>query len=634
MRWCVPVFALALVVSVADAQTVSQWRTSEGLPLVVVQIPGGDVQHLAAVLPPDAPPIERVGEQPVQVTGRRLAQVITVRATDLHLAGVGRDLIQALRNTGAAALVAIGPRPVRELEALFNSAEDIPWRPLPRQRCPALDGGIEAHSGAPERIELSLTLPDPGDSRLALASSLALWVEQALRTRVGGLRAEVDLGAGCARLVLRAPADGTPPRELVRTVRAELASLARRAPTEAEMTSVRAASASRAGRAAVQTDALARELAEWVALGATPASALAIGEVDAPALAALARDVLAEHSGWAIVVEAERRGRAGGHESLENGALVSVSWVAGDLAVVGLALGGFEPRIGAAILDDIASAAARQGWSGYRTELLGVPVLAVAVPGEVASDVLELVTSSLQPPASALPEGPWRDAVLALGLTDQPTAETVSLAAALPLDAEEGAEAARKFLGGIPAGSVRVGAHGSERKLEWTQSESTPQMVAVAELEGSAADVLAAFALQSRAASAQLELHVLAPSGRLVVALVASGETDVPALDRRLEQTWKQLLRPLERGELPAIQSRASAALLGDFAHAVARQAAHPFLPGNLAEGAWRALSAAEVSKALAGLGAWNELRRFAHGPAPAPAKGVRQSGAGAPPRR
>lgn len=634
MRWSVLVFALGLTVTQAFAQTVSQWRTSGGLPLVIVQIPGGDIEHLAAVLPPDVTAIERVGDEPVQVSGRRLAQVITVRATELRLAAVTRDLIQGLRETGAAVLVAMGPRPVRDLEALFNTAEDIPWRPLPRQRCPALDGGVEAHSGSPERIELALTLPDPADPRLALAPSLALWIEHALRGRVPGLRTEVDLGAGCARLLLRAPADGLPPREVVRTVRGELASLAMRAPTETEMAAIRAASASRAGRAAVQTEAVVRELAEWVALGASPASALAIGEVDGPALAALTRDVLTGHSGWAIVVEAERRGRPPDHESIENGSLLSVSWVAGDLAVVGLALGGFEPRIGAAILDQTAGAASRQGWSSHRSELLGVPVLAVAVPAELANDALELVTSTLQPSSSTFSEGPWKDAVLALGLADQPTAEVVSLAAALPLDAEEGAEAARKFLAGIPTGGVRVGAHGSDRRLEWTVSESAPGIVAVAELEGSAAGVLAAFALQSRAAAAQIELHVLAPSGRLVVAVVASGEADVPALDRRLEQTWRLLLRPVEKAELPAIQSRASAALLGDFAHAVARQAAHPFLPSTLGESAWRSLSAAEVSKVLAGLGAWNELRRFAHGPAPAPDRGVRQSGAGAPPRR
>lgn len=626
--------ALSLAVASTQAQTVSQWRTSGGLPLVIVQLPGGDLEHLAVVVPPDARPVEQAGDRAVQVTPRRLAQILGVRSGELQLAAVVGELLGALRETGAAAVVAVGPRPPRDLALLLEGAEDIPWRPLPRQRCPLLDGGVEALSGSPERIELAFGLPEPTDLRLAAVPALALWIELAVRPHVPGVRAGLDLSTGCARLVLRAPAELVPPRVLLRSLRSELAALAHRTPTQEELAAVRSAGATRSGRLAVDTAAVAREVAEWVALGGVPASVLSTTEVETPSLGSLAREVLAGHSGWGTVVEAEQRGRPPAQESLDNGSLLSVAWVPGEMTVVGLALGGFAPRAGGEVLDHCAAAAAGQGWSTHRTEILGVPAVAVAVPAAATNEALELLVASVQGAESSLDDPLWDEVVRALGLAVRPDAETVSLAAMLPLDAEEGAEAARKFLAGLGAGSVRVEMPVVDRRLRWTPSDGVPRLIALSEVEGSPAGVLASVLLQSRAAGAGLEVHVLAPAGRLALGFVGAGEPHVPALDARLALAWPRLLRPVDGPELKAALARVEVLVLGDMAHAVARVAAQPFLPSRLDEGTLRGVTAGDVNRVLGALPSWTGLLRFAHGPAPTAEKGVRQSAPGAPAAR
>lgn len=624
------------VAAAAGAQAVSEWRTSGGLPVVVVQMPGGDLEHLAVVLPADTRPPERLAGEAVQVTPRRLSQVMSLRPSALRVGAAVGELLAAIRTSGAAGLVAAGPLPARELEGLLEGAEDVPWRPLPRLRCPAVDGALNALSGSPERVELVLGLPDPTDPRLALLPALVHWIELALRDTLPGARGELDVAGGCAELVLRVPSPERPPRDTLRRLRAQLAALALRQPTAQELEAIGAAAAGRAGRQAVDTATVAREVAEWVSLGGQAATILSDPPVDAQALAAFGREIMTGHAGRGTVVEAERRPGTQPRESLDNGALLRVGWLAGDVAVVGLALGGLDPRAGGTILDGAATAAAQHGWASQRLDLLGVPVVAIAVQASQASEALELVTDVLRTPQPSVPEGVWADATHALGLASAPTAETVSLAAFLPIDAEEGAEAGRKFLGELSAGAVRVGTSGAERRLVWTPDAQSPTMTALADIEPSPAGVLAVFALQSRAAEAGVELHPMAPTGRLVVAVVTTGEAHVPALDARGTVLWKHLVRPVESGELQAVTGRALHALLGDLGVQTAREAALPFLPPELGETALRAVTAGAVTRVLAGLPPWTELLRFARGPAPptAPAGGVRKSPPGAPATR
>ncbi|MCU0291579.1 MAG: hypothetical protein MUF10_06245 [Thermoanaerobaculaceae bacterium] len=622
-----------LLAATAGAQAVSEWRASSGLPVVVVQMPGGDIEHLTAVLPAEARPPDRLAGETVQVTPRRLAQIISLRPSQLRVGATIEEMLGALRSSGAAALVAAGPLPARELQALLEGAEDVPWRPLPRLRCPAVDGALDPLSGTPERVELVLGLPDPTDPRMALVPALVHWIELALRDAHPGIRGELDLAGGCAQILLRVPSPELPPRETLRHLRTELAALGLRPPTAQELEAIAAAASARVGRQAVDTAAVAREVVEWVALGGMAATVLSDPPVDGPSLGTFARDVLAGHTGRATVVEGERRPRSQARESLDNGALLRVGWLPGDLAVVGLALGGLDPRAGGEILDGAAAVAAQHGWPARRLDLLGVPAVALAVQAGQASEALELVTDALRRPLTPAPDGVWSDATHALGLSAAPTAETVSLVAFLPLDAEEGAEAGRKFLGELPAGAVQVGTPGFERRLAWTPGEQPPTILALAEIESSPAGVLAVFALQGRAAESGVELHPLAPSGRLAVAVVATGEAHVPALDTRSGQMWKRLLRPVEPSELQALTGRALHVLLGDLAVQTAREAAQPFIPSDLAEATLRAVTAGDVTRVLAGLPPWTELVRFARGPAPpaTPASGVRKSPSGAP---
>ena len=634
MRRCLVTLVLSLAVVSTQAQTVSQWRTSNGLPLVIVQLPGGDLEHLAVVVPTGTRLVEQVGDRPLQITPRRLAQILTVRAGELQLAAVVSELLEALRETGAAAVVAVGPRPPRDLAQLLEGSENVPWHPLPRQRCPLIDGGIEALSGSPERVELAFGLPEMTDLRLSVAPALALLIELAVRSHVPGVRAGLDLSTGCARLVVRAPAEQVPPRVLLRTLRSELVALADRDPASSEMEGVRIASAARAGRLAVDAAGAAREVAEWVALGGVPAAVLATAEVEISALTSLAREVLSGHSGWGTVVEAEQRGRPPGRESLDNGALLSVAWVPGDLTVLAVALGGFAPRTGGEVLDRCAAAAAGQGWFTHRSEILGVPVVAVAVPAETTNEALELLVGSLQtvePPSDDLL---WAEVVRTLGFAVRPEAETVSLAAMLPLDAETGAEAARKFLAGLGTGSIRVELPAVDRQLRWTPSEGRPRLIALSEIEASPAGVLAAVLLQNRATGAGLELHLLAPPGRLTLGLVGAGEPHVPALDARLAGVWPRLVRPVDGPELRAALARVETLVLGDMAQAAARVAAQPFLPCSLDERALRTVTAGDINRVLGTLPSWTGLLRVAHGPAPTAEKGVRQSAPGAPAAR
>jgi hypothetical protein len=459
------------------------------------------------------------------------------------------------------------------------------------------------------------------------------WIELAARDTLPGARGELDLAGGCAQILLRVPSPERPPRETLRHLRAELAALALRPPTAQELAAIAAAASARVGRQAVDTAAVAREVAEWVALGGLAATVLSDPPLDGPSLGTFGRDVLGGHTGRATVVEGERRPRSQARESLDNGALLRVGWLPGDLAVVALALGGLDPKAGGQILDGAATVAAQHGWPTRRLDLLGVPAVALAVQAGQASEALELVTDALRTPQPPVPEGVWADATRALGLSPAPTAETVSLVAFLPLDAEEGAEAGRKFLGELPAGAVRVGTPGSERRLVWTPGAQPPTILALADIEPSPAGVLAVFALQGRAAEAGVELHLMAPSGRLVVAVVGAGEAHVPALDARGVQLWKRLLRPVEPSELQAVTGRALHALLGDLAVQTAREAALPFLPTDLTEATLRAVTSGDVTRVLAGLPPWTELVRFARGPAPpaTPASGVRKSPSGAP---
>jgi hypothetical protein len=245
---------------------------------------------------------------------------------------------------------------------------------------------------------------------------------------------------------------------------------------------------------------------------------------------------------------------------------------------------------------------------------------------------MEHVSESLSAGKSAGGDDLDADVARALGLADGVTAETLSVALALPPEVEEGAEAAGKFFGGLPGGGVRTGATLATSGLAWKASDGPPQEIGVAELPATTAGLVAGQLLQSRLShEAGLRTFMLVPAGRLVFAVAGDGGAHVPALDTRLATLWKGACRTASASEATAAARRLLALLYGDAAQATARAAAAVFLPVVPAEAALLGTEAREVSAVLAGLQGWERLARFARGRAPqvvAPPRkaGVRKS--------
>ncbi len=626
-----------LLAAPARAQAVSEWRTANQLPVAVVEVSGGDLEHLAAVLPADASPPDTVAGFSGQVTPRRGALVWSIRVPALLVQPALTEFARTLITTGTAAVVALGPVPVRELEAPLAVLESVPNRPLPRLPCLLADGGVEVRRGNPERIELTLAAPGPEDPRYDQIPALTAWVQARLAVTFADIRVESELQGGCARLVVRMPAGEEHPRLALRRVRATLAGLATSTPTAEEIARALAASVARIGEAEVTGGAMARELAERMALGGGVAGALTVPTVDAATLAALARQILAGHAGFASLVEQERRAQGEAPKTLENGAVVTVRWFPGEFGVVAVALGGIDPRVGKAVLSAAADGAARQGWAASLGEIAGIPTLALAVPANEITEVMEHLNDVLAAAHPPTQDDLALEVAHALGLADRVTAETVSVALALPPEVEEGAEAAEKFFSGLAAGGVRSGAAALNPGLAWKPGDGPPQEAGLVELPATPAGLAVGQIVRDRLTrEAGVRTWVLAPTGRVVLVVGGEGGAHVPELDARMAALWQGTRRPAQAAEVGAAARHVLTLFYGDAAQASARAAAAIFLPVVPTDADLLGLDPREVNATLAGLPAWDKLVRFAHGRAPQVAqpppskRSVRKSG---PPR-
>jgi hypothetical protein len=619
MRRAAARVALCLLVATpAFGQATSEWRTTHDLPVTVVEVAGGDVEFLVAVLPTEASPPEAVVGFPTTVTPQRGALLWTVRVPVLLTQPALSQFVQTLATTGAAAVVALGPMPARELEVPLAALEGVPDRPLPRLPCVLADGGVELRRGAPERVELSLTVPGPQDPRYDLMPALAALVRSRLLAAFPEVQVESELEGGCARLLVRLPAGNESPRLVLGHLRQTLATLPSATPTADEVVSALAACRTRAARAAVAGAAVAEELAERIALGGSVAGALASPALDSAALAELTRQVLEGHAGFATVVEQERRPQGEQPETLEDGAVLSVRWIPGDTGVVAIALGNMDPRAGRKLLTSAANAAADEGWATDMGEALGVPTLAVAAPSSAIIAVMERVSDSLTAAQPARGDDLDSEVAHAFGLSERATAESVSVALALPPEVDEGPEAGRKFFGSLPGAGVRTGPTLANPGLAWKLGDGSPQVVGTVELPATVAGVVAGQVVQDRLARAEgVRTFLLAPPGRPILALAGEGTAHVPALDARLADLWKGARRAAAAAEVTAAARRLFAVLYGDAAQATARAAASVFLPVVPGEAALLGIEAREVSAVLAGLPNWEKLARFARGRAP-----------------
>jgi len=618
----------------AFGQATSEWRTTHDLPVAVAEVAGGDVEVLVAVLPADASPPDSVFGFPTQVTPRRGALLWTVRVPAMVVQPAISELAQSLSSTGAAAVVALGPVPARELEGPLAVLEGVPVRAWPRLPCILAEGGVDVVRGTPERVDLALALPGPADPRFDLLPALAALVRVRLAAAFPEARVESTLEGACARLVVRVPASQEHPRVALRALRQRLATLSATPPTAEETARAIASCQSRAARAAVAGRTAAGELAERLALGGGISGALATPSVDPASLGELAHQVLDGHAGFATVVEQERRAVDEPPRTLENGVVLSVRWIPGETGVVAIGLGGVAPRGGRRVLSAAAEVAANEGWATSIGDTLGVPTLAVASPGTGVTSVMEHLSESLTAPGPSASEDFETDVARALGLAERVTAETVSVALALPPEVEVGVEAADKFFGGLEGGGVRTGTTLANPGLAWHTQDGAPQEIAVMELPSTTAGLVAGQLVQDRLShEAGVRSYEMAPAGRVMLAVAGEGGAHVPDLDARLAARWKAACRPATAPEATAAARRLLSLLYGDPAQAVARAAAAAFLPVVPTEADLLASEARAVNGALAGFPAWEKLPRFARGRAPqvvAPPprkRGVRESG-------
>ena len=615
----VSVLALAVAAS-ASGQAVTEWHTAGGLPVAVVEIAGGDLEHFAAVVPASAARPTQVAGWPLSVVERDDAARWSLSVPATAATSAALALAEVLAASGCSALAAAGPAPVRELRGALAVLDPLPPAAT-RPECALADGRVEIVRGSPEHVELNYAVPPPGDPRFDMLPLLAAIVERRLAGEFPGARVAATQRDGCWRLVVGfTPAD-EPPRSAGRRLRSAVAQLAAGAVTEAEVAALAAPLRRAAARLAGDSAAAAAMIAERLAQGGRAAGTVAPPFASAEALSALLRDTLAARRGHAVVTEAERRTRLEEPETLEGGVILTTRWLVEEVGVLALAFGGVDPAAGRAVAAAIVARLADAGWHADASEVAGIAVVAAVLPPEDLPEALEMLGAEL---ADSAPPPAGRDLAddlaSALGLVGAPAAETLSVALALPPDADEGVEAARKFLTTLPAGGVRSSAALTDTRLLWTQGDGTPRIAAVVDLPPGAGGWLAGEVLAARVGrDGTMRAAWMSPPGGLAVVVSGDGEAHVPALDSRLARLWPRLTAPATAEELDAAGRNLFSSLYGDLPAAMTRAALRPFLPGIPSETDLLAADGAAAGAALAGLPAWDALLRVARGPAPVP---------------
>jgi len=614
--------AAALVTATPQlwAQAVSEWRTPAGLPVAVVEIAGGDIEHLAALVPATAAPPAIVAGWPAVTAARPGALLWSVDVPTTIATHAAIEMAAALGVTGCGGLAAVGPLPARDLAAALEGLAALPAVALWRE-CILADGREEVLRGSPERVELAFTVPQPDDLRFDTLPALAAVLERRLAAQLTGVRVGLDQQQGCWRLVLRLGGDSLSPRAALGRLRAAIAAEGGREVESAELAGATARLRRGAVMLAADGGALAAHLVERLARGGRAAGAVTPTFPSALALGELMREVLGGRSGLALLVEAERRAVPEAPEVLHGGVILTTRWLAEPLGIVALALGGVDPATGARLSAALAARLADAGWHAATRDIAGVATVTAVVPPGDVPEAIEVLAGGLLVPAEPAPADELAGEVAAaLGLDAAPAAESLSMALALPADAEEGVEAARKFLAEIPRGGVRTSPAPGSPRLVWTAGEEQPRLAAVVELPATAAGWLAGEVLAARLnAAGTARAARMSPAGSHVMVLDAGGEASVPELDSRLAAAWSRSRGVPSEQELDAAARRLFGALYGDLPAATARAAAAPFLAGLPGEAALLAPDRQEVAAALAALPAWDALLRFARGPAPAP---------------
>jgi hypothetical protein len=631
MKLTVLAAALAVLVAwPAGAQVVSEGRTSQGIPVVVIETPGGDLEHFALVLPPESRLPDRILGYPASVSALRGGQLWSVAVPAL-LAVVALDqVLPAIGERGCAAVVALGPVAAREFSSRMESLEKAPAYALPRPACVVADGAEDVVRGSPERVELTLAARGPTAARPELLTALAAWLQLRLASPFPGLRAQAELHDGCLHLLVVAPAADEPGSTLHR-LRDTLRDLVLAPPTAEEAGEVAAVLQRRAVRWAANGGAVAAETAERLAFALPAGAELTPPFVTGAVLEEAARSVLVGHAGAARVVEREARAASPSGQTLDNGVTVSWRWIPGEVAAIAVALGGMAPDAGTAAGQAVATAAASAGWAATVVDVLGTQVVAAALPGADVAAFMERAAGSLLAFKPRPSDGLIDAAAGALGLVPSPRAESTVVAMDLPVTVDDAPEIVAKFFTDLPAGEVSAATPPSGAMLTWSEAAGPARLVAIVELPSNTAGVVAGEVLSARLRTAGLTARWLAAPGRPALLLAAEAPTDVPALDTALAASWAKARSKVDEEELRGAERSLVGRLYGDLLRAVARQAGGQFLPALPSPEALLATEGAEVNAALADLPSWANLRRLARGPAPSPppvpaSRGMRES--------
>jgi hypothetical protein len=599
----------------AGAQVVSQWRAACGIPVAVVELAGGDFEHFAALVPSDAALPDRVAD--VATTSATVAGgVVWSAAVPAVQAGVAVDtVVTALGNGGASAVVAVGPVPLRELAGGLQQLDGVAWRPLQKLPCELPDGGLDVQRGSPDAIRLSFAAPSPEDSMVAALPAVAEWLQGRLTGRFAGARVSCELAGSCERLVVEVPDPRGRPRRTLDALRHAVRQALVKPPTDDEAEGLESGLRRRRAAAVVDGGELAVSLSQLLARDGQASSVIFAGSLDPATLSGVARLVLADHAGYATIVEGERRSLAEGPENLDNGVVITWRWLPDERAAVAVAVSGVEHTVAQAVLEGAMHKAAGEGWTARAREVAGVETLVLSLPSAELVGGLEMLTDALAAPAPAA--GP-SDIDQALGLAPAVDAESLSVAVALPGEDDEGAEAARKFFGGIARGELRSGAPRAAPGLHWTEAPPPGRITALVELPADLPGWLAGEVLSARLAQqGGVRTSWYAPPGGPLLAIVAGGGDSLPVLDGALAKTWKSVRGPATAAEVSAAAARITKTLYGDLAETVVRAAATPFLPASPPLEAVLAASPDEVDQVLAALPPWEGLLRLASGPPP-----------------
>ena len=611
--------AAHLLAASAGAQAVTEWRTAGGLPVAVIEVAGGDVEHFAAVVPARAVLPAQVAGWPTAIAAHPGALVWSLRVPATVASRAALELAPLLAASGCGAVAAFGPVPARDLAGPLAALESLPAAAALRSPCPLADGRIEVVRGVPERVELVLAVPPADDPRFESLPALAALLEQRLAGDLPGVRAAIEVRDGCWWLLVRRDAVEESPRAVLHRLRAALARHAEPAVSELELAAVSAPLRRAAAQRAADGAMAAALVAERLAQGGRAAGALAPTVPAAAALGELLRATVQGRGGLALLTEAERRTRLEEPETLEGGVILTTRWLSEELAVLALAFGGVDPAAGRRVAAAITLRLAAAGWHATAHEVAGVAVVAAVLPPGDVPEALEALADELIAQAPLAAGGDLADDIAtALGLLGAPAAETLSVALALPPEADEGVEAARKFLAGLPAGGVRTSAAHEGARLLWTPAGEPPRLAAIVELPATVAGWLAGEVLAARVGvEAALRAAWMSPAGGLSLVVFAEGEEHLPALDARLAAGWSKLKAPVTGVELDAAARRLFADLYGDLPAAMTRAALRPFLPAIPAEAELLAPDVEAVSAVFAGLPGWDALLRVARGPAP-----------------